>query len=83
MKTNDMKTQKFENGTRTLTLNKVVDTTSDCTYTHFFTIDFDGEDTDDVAINMNNKNDIARWLEDNCDIEGTSENVELFNNLLK
>lgn len=78
-----MKKQEFENGTITLTLNKVVDTTSNHAYTHFFTIDFDGEEADDVAINMNNKNNIAKWLEDNCDIEGTIENVELFNNLLK
>lgn len=77
-----MKTLTFENGTRTLTLTKVVDTTSDYTYTHFFTIDFDGEDSDDVAINVNNKNNIASWLEDNCDIQGTDENVELFKTLL-
>jgi hypothetical protein len=78
-----MKTQIFENGTRILTLNKVVDTTSKYTYTHFFTIEFVGIETDEVAINMNNKNDIASWLEDNCDIQGTDENVELFNNLLQ
>jgi hypothetical protein len=78
-----MKTLKFENGTRILTLTKVVDTKSDYTYTHFFTIEFDGEDTDDVAINMNINNNLSRWLQDNCDIEGTVDNVELFKTILK
>ena len=77
-----MKTKKFENGTRTLTLNKVVDTTSHSGYTHFFTVDFDGEDTDNVAINMNQENDLGDWLQDNCDIEGTSDNIEIFQTLL-
>ncbi len=78
-----MKTQIFNNGTVTLELTKVVDTKSDYTTTHFFTVIFDDGDSDEVGININNSNNIAKWLEDNCDIEGTNENIELFNNLLK
>ena len=78
-----MKTQTFDNGSVTLELTKVVDTKSDYTPTHFFTVKFDDGDTDEVGINMNNKNNLGKWLQDNCDIENTIENIDLFNNLLK
>ncbi len=77
-----MKTQTFNNGT-TLELTKIVDTKSDYTPTHFITVLFDDGDTDEVGININNSNNIAKWLENNCDIEGTENNVELFKNLIK
>ena len=78
-----MKTQKFDNGNE-LTLIEVIDNKQDYKYTHRLEIRFDGDDNADVvAININNSNNIAKWLEDNCDIDGTIENVELFNNLLK
>ena len=75
-----MKAQSFENGTRILTLNKVVADSRN--KTHFFTIQLD-DDSDDIAINMNIDNNIGRWLENNCDIEGTPENVALFLELVK
>ena len=78
-----MKTQKFNNGTRTLTLKKVVDTDSKTGYTHFFEIDFDNESTDNVSINMNQNNNLGEWLEDNCDIEPSKENIELLNNMIE
>ncbi|WP_159523733.1 hypothetical protein [Sunxiuqinia indica] len=78
-----MKTQKFENKrfneVRTLTL---VDTVNSL-YTHTFDVDFHDGDTDKVSINVNNNNNLGKWLQDNCDIEGTTENVELLTNLLK
>jgi len=77
-----MKTQKFSCGT-ILKLTKVIDTKSDYTTTHFFTVIFDDGETDDIGININNYNNLAKWLEGNCDIEGTDENIELFKNLLK
>jgi hypothetical protein len=70
-----MKTIKFENETRILTLTKVVESSN---HTHFFTIEIDG-DIDTVAFNANtDKNKIKNWLQDNCDVEGTTENIELF-----
>lgn len=73
-----MKTIEFENGTRILTLTKIVETKNDYTYTHFFTIEIEG-DIDTVSFNANtDKNKIKNWLQDNCDIEGTIENIELF-----
>ena len=77
-----MTTQEFKNRNnevRTLTI--IVN--NNPLYTHAFEVNFHDGDTDKVSIDIRRKNNFATWLQDNCDIDGTIDNVELLENLLK
>ena len=78
----EVKTLTFENGTIKLTLVEVLDHKQDYKPTHIFEVEEDG-DVERVGINMNTGRNLASWLDDNCGIEGTIENVESFKTLLK
>lgn len=70
----------FENGTRTITLIEKSESAT-ATYTHKIEISIDG-DIDIVTIDMKRNNNIQNWLQDNCDIEGTKDNCDLFLTLI-
>ena len=77
-----MKAIEFENGTRILTLKTVKDLSGalkDVLSTHIFEITFEDGEKDEVGFNIHtSKHRVAAWLQENCDIDGTSENVDLF-----
>lgn len=74
-------TQEFKSNGETIVLTlDLVNVENN--YTHFFTVTFQDGESDEVAISINRHNNLSEWLLDNCDIEPTEENIELFKKML-